>query len=354
MLFARLKLVFPMTTLFLALTTTGCGTFIAHRMTDAPNRYPGWLARKAPVTLAFSSDFLTNWPAQYVDAGPPQARLCYRIVEPADFHLKVSTTNWTDHGKAHFRFSFHADMPGVANMWSGAPRGTVILLHGYALGQFAMTPWALRLAEEGWRCVLVDLRGHGDSTGKQIFYGLKETNDLSQLLDVLSTQGELQSPVAALGESYGAALALRWKVSEPRLDSVVAIAPYAVLSNSVLNLCEEYAGWIPQFLLRAGINQLPSVLNAEPGSLDIITVMAKSPVEALFVAGTADKITPPNDVEQLQQLASPESELLMLIDATHEALPYYFENLVPPVMNWLEQSTKAGNAESARQTTSSR
>ena len=58
----------------------------------------------------------------------------------------------------------------------------------------------------------------------------------------------LKEPVAAFGESYGAALALRWKTVEPRVRTVVAITPYAGLSNAVLNLCHEYAGWMPRML----------------------------------------------------------------------------------------------------------
>jgi cephalosporin-C deacetylase-like acetyl esterase len=42
--------------------------------------------------------------------------------------------------------------------------------------------------------------------------------------------------VAVIGESYGAALALRWKTMDPRVGNVVAIAPYVVLSNAVLNM----------------------------------------------------------------------------------------------------------------------
>jgi cephalosporin-C deacetylase-like acetyl esterase len=37
-----------------------------------------------------------------------------------------------------------------------------------------------------------------------------------------------------LGYSYGGALALRWETVEPRVRKVVAIAPYAELSRSVL------------------------------------------------------------------------------------------------------------------------
>ena len=70
--------------------------------------------------------------------------------------------------------SFGADVPGRTNQWSAHPRGTVILLHGYGLAQFAMVPWAIRLAQSGWRCVLVDLRGHGKSTGKKVYFGTRE------------------------------------------------------------------------------------------------------------------------------------------------------------------------------------
>jgi pimeloyl-ACP methyl ester carboxylesterase len=85
------------------------------------------------------------------------------------------------------------------------------------------------LAQEGWRCVLVDLRGHGKSTGRRIYFGVQEARDLSQLLDELARDGQLARPVATLGESYGAALALRWKGLDPRVGPVVAIAPCAVL-----------------------------------------------------------------------------------------------------------------------------
>ena len=238
----------------LVLSTAGCGTFMARRMAQAPNTYPTWFAPKAPVALAFSPKFLTNFSKQFAAVGPPTARLCYRVVEPADYNLISSSTNWLERGRKQFEFDFHADVPGRSNVWTSAPRGTVVLLHGYGLAQFSMAPWALRLAQEGWRCVLVDLRGHGKSTGSQIYFGVRETNDLSQLLDKLAQDGQLKEPVAAFGESYGAALALRWKTVEPRVRTVVAVAPYAGLSNAVLNLRHEYAAWLPKTLIKAGLN----------------------------------------------------------------------------------------------------
>ena len=324
--------------LALSLNTAGCGTFIAHSMVRSPNRYPTWLAPQAPVSLAFNPRLLTNFAALYLQVGPPPATLCYRIVEPANYNLKVSSTNWLSHHRKDYFFTFKATVPGPTNAWTAAPRGTVLLLHGYGLAQFSMLPWALQLGEDGWRCVLVDLRGHGRSTGKRIYFGLVETNDLSQLLDALARNQELAAPVDVLGESYGAALALRWKTVEPRLQSVVAIAPYASLSNSVLNITREYAGWFPQAIIRSGLGKLPSVLHVSAGELDTITVMKRQPVQALFIAGSEDKIAPPKDVKELYELASPGSRLIIVPGATHEALTYYFSYLVPVILPWLDQA----------------
>jgi len=308
---------------------------MAQRMVQAPNTYPDWFAPEAPVLLGFSPRFLTNFTKQYVTVGPPTARLCYRIVEPADYQLTVSSTNWLEQGKRQTEFDFNADFSGRTNIWTENPRGTVILLHGYALAQFSMAPWALRLAQEGWRCVLVDLRGHGRSTGKQIYFGIQETHDLSQLLDALAHDGKLKEPVTAFGESYGAVMALRWKMAEPRIDKVIAFAPYAGLSNTVMNIRQDYAAWLPKVLVKAGLKKLPAVLGTSAAELDTTTALTKCPVIALFVAGTDDTISPPADVRQLYALAKPGSKLIVVPEATHETLTYYFADLVSSVLTWL-------------------
>ncbi len=318
-----------------AVTGAGCGSYIARRIAQSPNSYPHWIAPKARVMLDFSSGFLTNFPSHYVKVGPPDARLRYRIVEPAAYDLQVSSSNWIERGEPQFTFTFTANVPGPTNPWTAHPRGTVILLHGYGVAQFAMAPWALRLAQEGWRCVLVDLRGHGKSTGKRIYYGLQEPNDLSQLLDQLDRDGRLVSPVNALGESYGAVIALRAQATEPRLHTVVAINPYASLSNAVVNIRRDYAAWLPGVLVRAGIKKLPVLYGVPAADLDTSTAIARHPFAALFIAGENDKVTPVAEVRRLRSLAAPGSGFVIVPRATHESLNYFFGDLAPPIIGWL-------------------
>jgi hypothetical protein len=47
--------------------------------------------------------------------------------------------------------------------------------------------------------------------------------------------------------------------------------------------------------------------------------------------------TPVKEVEYLRSLASPGSELIVVPDATHEALTYYFSELAPAVLSWLAE-----------------
>jgi pimeloyl-ACP methyl ester carboxylesterase len=251
---------FPCLVLLVCLIcAAGCGRFAARRMVQAPNTYPKWLAPKAPVTLAFSDNILTAFTNQYLEVRSPRARIRYRVVEPANYEFRW--TNHLDEAQRQLELSFTAKIDQLnkrTNQWTEHPRGTVVLLHGYGVSGFAMLPWALLLGQEGWRCVLVDLRGHGKSTGKQIFFGTQEVQDLRELLDRLEAEHGMDTPVSVVGHSYGAVLALRWKMIDSRVEKVVAMSPYADLSKAVLNVSEQYASWLPRSFLKAGLRKLRS------------------------------------------------------------------------------------------------
>jgi pimeloyl-ACP methyl ester carboxylesterase len=205
-----------------------------------------------------------------------------------------------------------------------------------------MLPWGLSLAEAGWSTVLLDLRGHGKSTGKRIYYGIVETNDLSHLLDVLRVRGELKQPVAVVGDSYGASLALRWAGVEPRVKSVVAISPYGNLGEAIVNIATQYAKWLPKGLIRSGIKKLPELLGTTPEELNMGEVLEQRPVKALFIGGTADRIVPLDVVERLKEISAPGSKLLVVPGAEHEALPFFHDELYQPIVHWLENSANPG------------
>jgi pimeloyl-ACP methyl ester carboxylesterase len=173
-----------------------------------------------------------------------------------------------------------------------------------------------------------------------VHFGLTETNDLSSLLDVLAHDQQLVEPLAVMGESYGAALALRWQSVEPRVGLIVAIAPYARLSTAILNIRREYAAWFPRVFIKAGLRKLPDLLETEALELDTLTVLSRHPVDALFVAGAEDRIASAEDVFVVSEHAGAGSRFIEVPGATHEALPYFFDVLGPPVIEWLGQDNR--------------
>ena len=114
-----------------------------------------------------------------------------------------------------------------------APRGTVLIVHGFYNhgAQLRYLTWARVLAAAGYRVVLVDQRGHGDSTGDFVTYGVKESVDLSAVLDALDARGLRVGPLAVFGVSLGAASAAGLAQADPRVDALVLLSPYTSMRD---------------------------------------------------------------------------------------------------------------------------
>lgn len=316
---------------------TGCTptTWLARRMQQAPNTFPTVLGPEPLVYYSFPGQWLTNFPAETAVVGPPAAKLSYRVIEPAAYGFHLVSTNWPDGPRQRYRFDFRAAVPGPTNAFTATPRGTLFLLHGYGVSGTTLLQWALTLAEDGWRCVLVDLRGHGQSSGKKVFFGAQESRDLAQLADALERDGRLRPPCGVVGASYGAALALKWAGEDARLGPVVALTPYAELQPAVLAIRDGYARWIPRGWVRAAAARLPQVVGVEAAGLDPLHWLGERPVRALFVATDHDPIAPPDAVKRLHAIALPGSAYEHLGTGIHETAPFQFGDLLPTVRAWL-------------------
>ncbi len=358
--------------LLVALLLAGCSPsrFVANRLLKAPNSYPTWFAPEPRVFLGYQQDvtdqlrieamlvtwnrYITNGRAlpggpfpfeanhtpswTFVERfGADPARIAFRVVPPAAYQLTLTATHWIENGREKAEFDFHRAIPAPARPGLAQPHGTVVLLHGYGLDQDTMLPWAFWLGERGWQSVLVDLRGHGRSSGNSISFGPVEERELNALLTHLQSTGRAPEPVIALGVSFGATLALRWTSADPRLDSAVAIAPYSHLGEAIENVRADFASWVPASWIRAGVRRLPEVLGVPGEELNTLSVLRRRPIPALFLAGGNDVIAPPAAVEALQNASSAGSRLWVLDRSNHEALPFRFPEMAPVIERWMEE-----------------
>jgi uncharacterized protein len=89
-----------------------------------------------------------------------------------------------------------------------APRGLVILFHGYAASKAQVLTVAARLHALGWSAVLVDFRGSGGSQGERTSIGYHEARDVAAAVHWAKQELGSGTPVL-YGFSMGAAAVLR-------------------------------------------------------------------------------------------------------------------------------------------------
>src|SRR5205814_358957 len=97
---------------------------------------------------------------------------------------------------------------------------------------------------------------------------------------------------------------------------------------------------MPIPIVKAGLRNLPKHLDITPNELNTTEVVKREPFAALFIAGGDDHIVPPYDVERLSSMAGAGSKLIVVPNASHEAVTYYFDQLTEPVLDWLGSQSR--------------
>ena len=227
-----------------------------------------------------------------VEVGRPVASLSVRILEPA----------------------------GGA---STAARGTIFVLHGIRDSKRSMAGVAEAFRSAGYRAVLVDLRGHGQSTGDWLSFGDREGRDLKEVADALAIEGVLALPVGVYGPSYGGAAALQMARRDPRVRAVVTVATYTRMRDIVPLYAERIA---PAWLLAppdvsAAMGRAGVLGDFDPGDADSVAAIASTTTaQVLLIHGRADANIPWQQSESLHDAASSHSRLLLLESLNHRTI----------------------------------
>jgi pimeloyl-ACP methyl ester carboxylesterase len=202
------------------------------------------------------------------------------------------------------------------------PASTIVLLHGVRLDKSSLLPFARAFVEHGHRAVLVDLRGHGDSTGTYLTYGSVESKDVSRIIDELERRHGT-GQVGLFGYSYGGAVALHAAARDPRVAGVVAVASFAslrqVVSDYESRFFPAFAPWIPAAWLDAAVDDAGRIAEFDPNDAPA-TAVSRSLAPLLVIHGGSDTQVPPRHARELTQSAGPRAELVTLEGSTHESI----------------------------------
>ncbi|MGE3308826.1 MAG: alpha/beta hydrolase [Limisphaerales bacterium] len=319
------------------LWVTGCSptTYLARRMMSAPNRVPDFVKPEGRVWLEWPEGVFERFPSGTNRLGNPAVELRWVAVEPADYGWSTRVSTETNRSRVRARFRFDFKLPTEGLPPARPAKGTVYVLHGYGVDLETVFPWAVFLAEAGWRSVLIDLPGHGHSGGRQVTFGIREVALLEEFRRTVGESKGWLGPSIAFGHSMGAALALRWQAADRGIAGSVAMGAYSEFVPAALRLRDDYARWIPRGWVRRAAGKVPRLLGVAPERMDTLASIHGCDVVALLVASAEDVVTPPEDSAALLLELGRGSELLIVGNASHEALPFHFDQHGEHVLRWI-------------------
>ena len=211
---------------------------------------------------------IAGWLAGPAFLHPIRRELTPDLIREADASFAVTGSTRED-------FEMQAPDGAVLRGWKVRPKNPngswVLVFHGVADNRVGVVGQSEFLLRAGYSIVMMDARAHGASGGPIATYGWLERNDTRAIIDALLasesdnwqisvqfrpapgiTPPKRKPPklpgialsarpplhLLALGESMGAGIALQSAAADPRIEAVVAEAPFANLREASY----DYAG----------------------------------------------------------------------------------------------------------------
>lgn len=249
----------------------------------------------------------------------------HRLIEPNDDLLQI-TLDW--HGiDRHERVEIEQPETSI-DLWmmdarskAGEvvePKGSLIMLHGFRNDKVRMVDFARHFSAAGYRCFLVDLRGHGRSAGKYITYGVQESKDMVEVINHLEQQGLIIGKLGVWGISMGASTAIQLAARDQRVETVVAVAPYLSLRAVVPSLTRvalPFTRWtMSDDSIQKIVDHAGEVAGFDPDEADTLKAIKQTDIPILLVHGKWDAVCPP---EHSRTLQATDPERIDLVEAPY-------------------------------------
>lgn len=192
----------------------------------------------------------------------------------------------------------------------GAPRGTILFLHGNAENistHFRSVAW---LPAAGYNVLALDYRGYGASAGVPTLAGVQQ--DIDAAMRHLLTHPNVDAQrVVIMGQSLGGALAIFYSAHSAYREQIRAVINDSAFSD-YRNVARE---GLAKFWLTWPLQWLPwLVIDNDYAPLDAVAEI--SPIPLLIIHGTRDSVVNSYHAQRLYAAAQSPKQLL-LADSEH-------------------------------------
>ena len=196
--------------------------------------------------------------------------------------------------------------------------GSVALFHGYGDNKTKILPEAMGFLDMGYNVLLIDFRGHGNSSGHTCTIGYREADDVKAAYDFLADKGE--NHIVLWGISMGAA-SICHAVEKYHLQpsKVILEMPFATMKDAVegqlntMHLPEEPFGVLLTFW--GGIEHGFWAFSMDP---DQYAASIHCPV--LLQQGVSDQRVKPAETREIFEHLHEPKHLILYQSSGHESL----------------------------------
>jgi pimeloyl-ACP methyl ester carboxylesterase len=216
-------------------------------------------------------------------------------------------------------------------------RGTIVYLHGIGDNRGSGAGIADRYVPAGFDVLAFDSRAHGESEGAACTYGVYERQDLLRVLDRVEAH-----PIALIGVSLGAAVALQTAALTNEVATVVAVSAFADLRT----VAEERAPFVAS---RGNIEDAFRTVEGEGKFLvadaSPVAAAARLSVPVLLIHGAADRKTSPLNSQRIYRSLRGVKRLILVAGAGHDDVPN--QMVWREVDDWLQRQLATARSEQA-------
>ena len=175
---------------------------------------------------------------------------------------------------------------------------------------------AAALQRGGFSILMIDLRGHGQSSDAHYSFGLNERRDVEGAVDWLRSQGFQPESVGVLGVSLGAASSIGAVADEPSIGALVEDSGFASICPIIQQQWSSASGlpdiFLPPTLFAVRLMFGYDLCASRP--VDEIGRIAPRPV--LIIHSTSDALVPVANAMQLKA-AAPFAETWIVTGSEH-------------------------------------
>ncbi len=201
------------------------------------------------------------------------------------------------------------------------PCGTILVVHGIRAQGLWMRGIGRELIGAGYRVVLVDLRGHGASTGETLTFGVQEARDLSHVMDEVEARGLLAGQFGVFGYSYGATTSILLAALDTRVAALVATAPFATAEDELPHYVRTILPGVGHLLRDADYQEMLNEAGRrgefDPRDANAIRAITHVQAPVLLLHGVDDLVVPPENSVRIRDAAPAIAELELVPDTGH-------------------------------------